>query len=138
MANPSPNYRNVMISGADSLRIPEERSGFKATATQSLPTLQTFGELDLGAVAATPYNLTTQQAGASLITANPSVPLTLVFPTCQPGQKTLVQNLNATVGNVITVGVAGNAVNTAVVAISSLALVVQTGTNGGVALVSGT
>lgn len=132
MTNPSPTYGNVQWPGADGLRVPQERAGL----TASPASLQTYGEVDLGTVAASPYKLTAQQAGASLITVNPTVALTLVFPTCQPGQKTLIQNTNAT--NAITVEVNGNTTNTATVALSSLALVVQTGTNGGVALVSGT
>ena len=132
MANPSPTYDNVQWPGADGLRVPQERAGLKASPAS----LQTYGEVDLGTVAASPYNLTAQQAGASLITVNPTVALTLVFPTCQPGQKTLIQNTNAT--NAITAEVNGNSSNTATIAVSSLALVVQTGTNGGMALVSGT
>lgn len=136
MANPSPTYRNVLISGADSLRIPDERSGFKPTTTQSAPTLQTFGELDLGTVASSPVTLTTQQAGASLITVTPSVALNIILPTCQGGQKTIVQNLST--ANSIQVSVAGNTANSATVGTSSVAVVVQTQTNGGVILVSGT
>lgn len=132
MANPSPTYDNVQWPGGDGLRVPQERAGLRTSPAS----LQTYGEVDLGTVAASPYNLTAQQAGASLITVNPTVALTLVFPTCQPGQKTLIQNSNAT--NAITAEVNGNSSNTATIAVSSIALVVQTGTNGGMALVSGT
>lgn len=134
MANPSPTYDNVQWPGGDGLRIPQERAGLSTSPAS----LQTYGEVDLGTVAASPYKLTSQQAGASLITMNPTVPMTLIFPTCQPGQKTLIQNTNAVAGNTITCEVNGNVTNTALVAINSLALVVQTGTNGGMALVSGT
>lgn len=128
----SPTYDNVLWPSGDGLRVPQERAG-----NSKIPTsLQTYSEVDLGTVAASPYNLTPQQAGASLITVNPTVALTLVFPVCQPGQHTLIQNTNAT--NAITAEVAGNATNTATIAVSSLAMVVQTGTNGGIALVSGT
>lgn len=132
MSNPSPTYGNVQWPGADGLRVPQERSGLPTSPAS----LQTYGEVDLGTVAASPYKLTPQQAGASLITVNPTVALTLIFPTCQPGQSTLIQNTNAT--NAITAEVNGNATNTATIAISSIAHVVQTGTNGGIALVSGT
>jgi len=136
MPNPSPTYDNVQWPGGDGLRVPQERGGFKASTTETLPSLQTYGELDLGAIGVSPYNLNAQQAGASLITVNPTVALTINFPTCQPGQQTIVQNTNAT--NAVSVRVAGNGANTATVAVSSVAIVVQTGTNGGVALVSGT
>lgn len=129
-------YDNVLWPGGDGLRVPQERSGFKPTSSQTGPSLQTYGEVDLGAVATSPYNLNTQQAGASLITVTPSVALNIVLPVCQPGQKTLVQN-NST-ANSIQVSVSGNTANSATVGTSSVALVVQTGTNGGVTLVTGT
>jgi hypothetical protein len=136
MANPSATYRNVLISGGDSLRIPEERSGFKATSTQSAASLQTYGELDLGTVSASPLTLNAQQAGASLITVNPTVALNIILPVCQPGQPTIIQNTNSS--NAIQVSVSGNTANSATVGTSSVAVVVQTGTNSGVVLVSGT
>jgi len=136
MPNPSATYDNVLWPGGDGIRVPQERGGFRPTTTQTGPSLQTYGEVDLGTVGASPYNLTPQQAGASVITVNPTVALALVFPTCQPGQMTIIKNTNGT--NAITAKVNGNNSNTATVALSSSALVYQDGTNGGVTLVSGT
>jgi hypothetical protein len=127
----SATYDNVQWPGGDGLRVPQERAGNRLIPTS----LQTYSEADLGTVATSPYNLTAQQAGASLITVNPTVALALVFPVCQPGQKTIIQNTNVT--NAITASVSGNT-NTASVGTSSVAMVVQTGTNGGIVLVTGT
>jgi hypothetical protein len=88
-------------------------------------------EINLGIVTGT-VNLTPDQAGASFITANPSGALTLVLPGTQPGHQILVQNLSASY--TITVEVSGNVSNVAVVPVSTMALVVETGLNSGVAL----
>lgn len=132
----SPTYDGVLWPGADGLRVPTERGGFVPKSTQTGPTLETYGELDLGAVASSPYNLNPQQAGASLITVTPSVALNIVLPVCQPGRPMLIQN-NST-ANSVQVSVSGNTTNSATVGTSSTAIVVQTGTNGGVVLVTGT
>ena len=132
----SRTYDNVQWPGGDGLRVPQERAGFVDKPTQTLPTLETYGEVDLGVVATSPYTLNAQQAGASLITVNPSVALTLIFPVCQPGHRLCIQNLSG--ANVITAQAGTNAANVATVAISSIAEVVMTGTNLGIALVSGT
>lgn len=125
-------HGNVRLGGADTLRVPEERS----KSSTIVASLQTYGEVDLGAVAVSPYNLTNPQAGASLITVTPSVALNIVFPVCEPGQQTIVQN-NST-ANSVQVSVSGNTANSATVGTSSTAIVVQTGSNGGVVLVTGT
>ena len=127
-----PFYNSPIWPGGDGLRVPEYRANAKSIPTS----LQTYGEVDLGTVATSPYNLTAQQAGASLITVNPTVALNIVFPVCQPGQKTIIQNTNAT--NAIQASVSGNTANSATVGTSSVAIVVQTGTNGGIVLVTGT
>jgi hypothetical protein len=130
----APYYDNVQWPTQDGLRVPTERAFFKATATQSEPTLDTYGELDLGTVAGGTVTLNLQQAGSSLITMNPTAAVTLVYPACWPGFSAQIQNLNSTTGNTITVEVAGNTTNTAVIPISKMATITHTGTNGGVYL----
>ena len=140
MANPSPTYSGVNWPGADTLRIPTERGGFVAKSTQTQASLETYGELDLGAVAASTITLNAQQAGASLITITPTGAVTIVLPTCQPGHYFFLWNL-ATATYSVTVQIAGNATNTAVVpflaATGSMSEIVHTGNNGGVMLRNG-
>jgi hypothetical protein len=125
MSNPSPTYQGVNWPGADALRIPTERGGFVAKSTQTQASLETYGELDLGTVAASTITLNAQQAGASLITITPTGAVT---------------NL-ATATYSVTVQIAGNATNTAVVpflaATGSMSEIVHTGNNGGVMLRNG-
>ena len=122
MASPyGADYDNSRLGGPDGLRYPLEAG--KGTFIIKK-------EVDLGSVSGT-INLNPQQAGASLITLTPSAAVTLVFPITQPGHETLIQNNSATYA--VTVEVSGNTTNTAVVAPSTLALVVQLGTNSGVA-----
>lgn len=128
---PSATYRNVQWPTQDGFRIPDERVYFKSSSTQTLPTLDTYGELDLGSVSGT-IVLTAQQAGASLITMTPSAAVTLVFPVCQPGNSLYIQNLSGTY--TITAEVSGNTTNTAVCPVSKMSCVVMTGTNGGIYL----
>jgi len=128
MANPNAAFDNIQWPGGDGLRVPQERAGFRPLATQTGPTLDTYGEVDLGSVSGT-VKLTIQQAGASLITLTPSAAVTLVFPNCQPGYSTIVQNLSATYA--ITAEVNGNTTNTATCAVSVMTTVVFTGLNGG-------
>ena len=118
----APYYEDVRWPGAGGLRVPQEAAP---------ASLAVFKELDLGVVSGT-VNLTPKQAGASFITANPSANLTLVLPGCQPGFSTTVQNLSASF--TITVEVSGNTSNTAVIPVSTMGVVMQTGTNSGVAL----
>jgi hypothetical protein len=124
MPNPNSNYDNVRMAGPDGLRIPTEIQR---------ATFDVIKELDLGTIGASPYNLTTDQAGASVITANPTVALTMVLPTVNPGDFFLVKNLNAT--NAITVEVNGNATNTAIVPVSTTGLIVNDGLTGGLHLI---
>jgi len=116
------DYANVRMGGPDGIRIPQE-------ADKS--TFVVKKEVDLGIVSGT-VNLTASQASASFITANPSAALTLVLPYCQQGHETLIQNLSASY--TITVEVSGNVSNVAVIPVSTMGLVVQTGLNSGVAL----
>lgn len=116
------DYDNVRMGGPDGIRIPQEAG--KCTFVVKK-------EVDLGIVSGT-VNLTAVQAAASFITANPSAALTLVLPVCQQGHETLIQNLSASY--TITVEVAGNVSNTAIIPVSTLGLVVQTGLNSGVTL----
>jgi hypothetical protein len=140
MANPNPAYGNVQWPGADGLRAPTERAGFIGKTTQTQPTVQTYGELDLGTVGASTITLNVQQAGASLITINPTGAVTIVLPTCQPGHRMYVWN-QAVATNSVTLQIAGNATNTAIVpflaSTGTLAVVVHTGTNGGLMLRNG-
>jgi hypothetical protein len=140
MANPSPTYSDVRLPGADGIRIPTERAGFVGTTAKPAPTLDTFGELPLGTVGASTITLNAQQAGASLISINPTGAVTIVLPTCQPGRSFLVWN-QATATNSVTLQIAGNATNTAVVpylaSTGTLAVVAHTGTNGGLMLRNG-
>lgn len=133
MANPSPTYQGVNWPGADALRIPTERGGFVAKPTQTQPTVDTFGELDLGTMGASTITLNAQQAGASLITLTPTGNVVLVFPTCQPGSSVFVQNLGGA-SVTVTCEVNGNTTNTAVVTYGKMGTVVHTGTNGGMYL----
>lgn len=132
----SATYDNVLWPGGDGLRVPQERGGFLPKSTQTGPSLQTYGELDLGSVGTSPYNLTPQQAGASVITVTPTVALNLVFPVCQPGQMTIIEN-DSTASS-IQVSVSGNTTTSATVGTSSSAIVYQSGATGGVKLVTGT
>lgn len=117
MTNPNPNYSNVRVGGVQShgIRQPLE--------VQTGATYECYKEVDLGTIAASPYYLTADQAGASLITVNPTVALTLVFPTCQAGACMTILNLNAT--NAITVEVNGNATNTAIIPVSKAGVVMH-------------
>lgn len=140
MANPSPTYSGVMWPGADGLRVPTERGGFVGTTTKTGPSLETYSELDLGTVGASTITLNAQQAGASLITITPTGAVTIVLPTCQPGHYFFLWNL-AVATNSVTVQIAGNATNTAVVPFlavtGSMSEIVHTGNNGGVMLRNG-
>jgi hypothetical protein len=125
MSGPTaPYYEDVRWPGSGGLRVPNEAAP---------ASLAVFKELDLGVVSGT-INLTPKQAGSSFITANPSAALTLVLPGCQPGFATAVQNLSASY--TITVEVSGNTSNTAVIPVSTMGVVIQTGTNSGVALMA--
>ena len=106
MANPNPAYANVQWPGADGLRVPNERAGFIPKTTQTQPSVQTYGELDLGSVGASTVTLNAQQAGASLITITPTGAVTIVLPTCQPGHRFFLWNL-AVATNSVTVQIAG-------------------------------
>lgn len=127
MANPSPTYDNIRRGGPEGLREPMEIQR---------ATYEVYKEVDLGALGAGTYALTADQAGASLITVNPSAPITLVYPTNQPGFSAAIQNLSAVAGATVTVEVNGNAVNTAVIPISKMAYIIHTGLNGGIYLSS--
>lgn len=116
------DYQDERYGGPSGIRYPQEAG--KSTFVVKK-------EVDLGIVSGT-VKLSSDQAGSSFITANPSAALTLVLPVCQPGHETLVQNLSASY--TITVEVSGNTSNTAVVPVSTLGLVVQTGLNLGVVL----
>lgn len=133
MGNPSPTYQGVNWPGADGIRVPTEVGGFVAKPTQTQPSLETYGELDLGGMAASTINLNAQQAGASLITLTPTGNVILVFPTCKPGSSLFVQNLGGA-SVTVTCEVNGNTTNTAVVTYGKMGTVVHTGTNGGMYL----
>ena len=133
MANPSATYSGVNWPGADGIRVPTERGGFIAKTTQTQPSLDTYGEVDLGGMGASTIYLTTQQAGASLITLTPTGNVVLVFPTCAPGMSQYVQNLGGA-SVTVTCEVNGNASNTAVVTYGKMGTIVHTGTNGGMYL----
>lgn len=117
---PNQFYDNIRRGGPEGLREPMEIQN---------ATYEVYKEVDLGSVSGT-INLTPDQAGASLITANPSGALTLVYPVCQPGFTALIQNLNAT--NAITAKINGNNTNTATCAVSVTTMVYHTGLNGGI------
>jgi len=136
----SATYSGVNLPGADGIRIPTERGGFIAKTTQTQPSLDTYGEYDLGSQGAGTITLNAQQAGASLITINPTGAVTIVLPVCQPGRIFTLWN-QATATYSVTVQIAGNATNTAVVPFlavtGTLGVIVHTGTNGGVMLRNG-
>ena len=126
MAGPTaPYYEDVRWPGAGGLRVPNEAAP---------ASLATYKEHDITATTGT-VALTPQQAGASLITVTPTANMTVTLPGCQPGKVILFQNLAAATYSV-TVEVAGNTTNTAVVAANTNAFVVQTGSNLGVAVVN--
>lgn len=121
----APYYDDVRWPGVGGLRVPQEAAP---------ASLATYKEVDLSETTGT-VTLTPSQAGASLITLTPTADMTLVFPGCQPGKTTIIQNLAAETYTV-TCEISGNTSNTAVVEADTTATVVQTGTNGGIALVA--
>jgi hypothetical protein len=124
MAVPTaPYYEDVRLPGSGGLRIPTEANPAG---------LDVYKELDLTATTGT-VTLTPSQAASSLITATPTANMTIVFPGCQPGKITAIMNL-ASATYSITCEVSGNTTNTAVVSADTNALVVQTGSNSGMAV----
>ncbi len=121
----APYYDDVRLTGAGSLRVPTEAN------PASLATYKQYTiPASTGTVALTP-----SQAGASLIAVTPTANMIVTLPGCQPGKIILLQNLAAATYTV-TVEVAGNTTNTAVVPANTNAFVAQTASNLGVALVN--
>ncbi len=115
----APYYDDIRLGGSHGLRYPLEAGP---------ATFAISKQVDLGSVSGT-VTLTSQQALASLITANPSAALTLVFPGCFPGHTAKILNLSGTY--TITAEVSGNAVNTVTVGTSSASFVTHNSLTGG-------
>jgi hypothetical protein len=117
-------FDNYRWGGPGGLRVPQEMGGAG---------FDVFKEYDATATTGT-VTLTNSQSGASLFTATPTANMTLVFPACWKGRMISVMNLAAATFS-ITCEVSGNTTNTAVVSANTNALVVFTGSNGGMAVV---
>ena len=121
----APYYEDVRSPGSGGLRVP----------TEAYPaSFSVYKQYDITATTGT-VSLTPSQASASVLTVTPTANMTVTFPGCQSGKVTLIQNL-ASATYSVTVEVAGNITNTAVVAANTNAFVVQTKSNLGVAIVN--